>query len=68
MPVPYMKLRELFNQTREWRIRYHHHGNQIEAAYCACREAAILDCMVAVGDITKEQAMKMEKMKWDHSL
>lgn len=59
-----MIMRELFNKTRQWRKHYRSMGEKgsIEAAYCVCRERAILDCMIAVGEITKEEAMRMEKL------
>jgi len=54
---------ELFNQARQWRLQYRSKGDQVLAAYCACRERAILDCMLHAGLIDKDTATKMEKLK-----
>jgi len=58
-------LLDLFIKTREWRLHYRQsRKTDIETAYCACREAAIKDCMLALGMLTQDESLEMEKLKW----
>jgi hypothetical protein len=60
----YERLLEIFKETRGWRLEHRVAGRQIEAAYCACREQAILHCMLVLGMVTVEETIKMEKLEW----
>jgi hypothetical protein len=62
--VEKQKLLELFLKTREWRHEHRVNGRSIEAGYAACRECAILDCMVTLGHISVQESIRMEKPEW----
>lgn len=64
MKTPLEKMRALFDESRKWRINYvqeRWYGRQefgVDAAACAIREDAIVQCMIAAG-LPREEGMKL---------
>jgi hypothetical protein len=57
------RLMDLYCKTRKWRRHYRATGDQIAAAYCACREQAIIDCMMALGELEQAEAVELAKFR-----